>query len=79
MAFSHGLAGAIDAEITHFIVRRSEVSTIAVHAKLWNIGRMHSVALPRRSPMRSSELSQFVTRLRWVSMTPLGKPVVPEV
>ena len=51
----------------------------SVMPKQWNMGtwimKRSAVDSPMRSPMHLPSL----TTLRWVSMTPLGKPVVPEV
>jgi hypothetical protein len=61
-------------------MRRPKFIT-AVMAKTWKNGRM---PMMRSSPMRMSLFhdsiwSTFVVRLAWVSMAPLGTPVVPPV
>jgi hypothetical protein len=66
------------AKMTVFSVKRS-VTSVMIHAKVWNMGRMRIPTSLRSRVRRSRAPSALETRLRCVSITPLGKPVVPLV
>ena len=52
----------------------------AVAAKAWNIGKTtRKVSVPGASLRASITESALEMRLRWVSMAPFGRPVVPDV
>ncbi len=48
---------------------------------MWNSGRPDSQTRSSdgRVPCMTRVLKELVTRLRWLSTAPLGRPVVPEV
>jgi len=46
---------------------------------MWNIGRMHINRSSGCNHMRATNPSPASTKLRWLCITPLGNPVVPEV
>ena len=79
---SQAEAGVMDGETMFLAPPRRGRRTQAVQAKVWNIGRiviMTSLRLRSSSPSAWMHASQLDTRLPWLSMTPLCRPVVPEV
>lgn len=46
---------------------------------MWAIGRKEVIRSPNSTGTTSSAAAVFVTMLRWLSWTPFGGPVVPEV
>ena len=63
-------------------VRDLTQPTWMIRAKTWARGRKSSVEAPSVSKSRSSSSTATPSsnmKLPWVSMQPLGRPVVPEV
>src|SRR5687768_3738839 len=54
-------------------------STVWLSAATWNIGALTSVTSVLVTSTSTRRLTVFQVTLAWVSMTPLGRPVVPEV
>ena len=54
-------------------------STVWLSAATWNIGALTSVTSVLDRSTSSSRFTVFQAMLAWLSMTPLGRPVVPEV
>ena len=57
----------------------SGVSMPTVAAKAWNMGRTTRTRSSGAKPRACATPPALATRLRWLSMAPLGRPVVPEV
>ncbi|CNL92017.1 Uncharacterised protein [Mycobacterium tuberculosis] len=68
---------ATDSGTTTSRLPRSSAPQIS-HTEKSNAREWHCVQAPARGKPASSEASSWVT-LRWVTATPLGTPVVPEV
>ncbi len=52
----------------------------AMRSKMWQRGRNERATSCRSSPAKAAvEAFTLKTMLEWVSITPLGSPVVPEV
>ena len=45
---------------------------------MWNIGIATSATSSGRKSLTAADCARLATRLRWVSITPLGRPVVPD-
>ncbi|CAM5236589.1 hypothetical protein SFUMM280S_08526 [Streptomyces fumanus] len=59
---------------------RNVVPMPQIWPKVWDSGRQpSSTSAGRIAKGESIVVVTFITRLRWVSAAPLGRPVVPEV
>jgi hypothetical protein len=52
---------------------------VAVRSKTWDRGRNDRAVSSLQKSMTSVSARTLLTKLAWLSMTPLGWPVVPEV
>ena len=77
--FSAGWIGSRLSMMTVMAPRRIGRITFVVQAKEWNIGSTHMTRSLSVKSNASRQDSTLKSRLCWVSITPLGRPVVPAV
>ena len=58
---------------------RNAASICTTCPNTWNSGSATSTTSSGRTSPSSTQISAFISRLEWVSIAPLGRPVVPEV
>ena len=67
--------------VTSLPPRHNMLDIVTFMAKMWNIGRTQTVtsSVDMNSITGWSSWAMLATRFLWVSFTPLGTPVVPEL
>ena len=75
------IPGSNPGRVTSFPPCHNMSDTVTFMAKMWNMGRMQTVTSSSAMPSITgwARCSMLDTRFRWVSFTPLGTPVVPEL
>lgn len=78
-AISSRMASGSTSRTTIVRARTAIPASAQLMPPTWNRGMATMLTVSRVKPKAAAAAALWAVRLRWVSMAPLGKPVVPEV